>query len=98
MRINKFNQINENTHKTYYEVLGYDMSMTDYLSKVYQLWTDAEELAQISADEQDTKVLTIEQNNFLKEFLKLWDMVGEFEHTYNNEKFILKRQAKKFNI
>jgi len=98
MKINKFNQLNEKTTEDYYKLLGYDMSILDYLSKAYQLWTDAEELPQISADEHTIKNLTNNQNEFLKKFLELYDIVDELEVEYYSEYFPLKIKANKFNI
>jgi len=92
----KINKVYEN--KEYYKELGYTDAISSYLSYAYQLWTDAEGLEQLSADEHDPDKLTTTQNEFLSAFMKLWNIVDEFEYIYNDDNWHLKRINKKYNL
>ena len=98
MKINKFSQLNESNEISYNNLLGYDMSMIDYLSKSFQLWTDAEDLPPKSADEYSIDELTDVQYDYIKKFIILWDLTEEFERDYNINGTKLEQKAKKFNI
>ena len=98
MKINKFNQLNESNEISYNKSLGYDMSMSDYLSKLYQLWTDAEGLPPVSADEQYSSELTKEQNSFLEKFIELWNSIEEIEQDYHDNGHYLTKTTRKFNL
>jgi len=87
------------TNKTYYDELGHDMSMLDYLSNFYDLWCDSEGLEKISADEHDRESLTEQQNDFLDAFLELWGITDQFEYKNSDyDKFMLNRNIKKYNL
>ena len=86
------------TDDKYYKILGYNASMLDYLSGSYQVWTEAEGLEQISADEQDIDKLTVEQNEYISAFIKLWDIASDFESEYYRDNFTAKLMARKYNI
>ena len=92
----KFSKIIES--KKYYEELGYNSSVMDYLSKAYQLWTDAEGLPQLSADEHDSNKLTPEQQKFIYTFIDMWNIVTDFEKEYDDPNFIAKLKSKKYNL
>jgi hypothetical protein len=94
----KIKRIYEQEEGKYYEYLGYDADMTDYLSSAYQLWSDAEGLPQLSADEHDTNNLTHDQRTYLEAFIKLWDLTSDFEHEYSKDDFITNLKAKKYNL
>jgi len=79
----KFSKITES--KTYFEELGYDDSIINYLSAAYQLWSEAEGLPQLSADEHDFDNLTPEQQTFIQTFIDMWDIVTDFEREYDDE-------------
>lgn len=92
----KFTKIIEN--KKYYEELDYDMSVIDYLSAAYQLWSDAEGLPQVSADEHDLSDLNPQQEKFIMAFIDMWEIANEFETEYDEPNFIVKLKAKKYNL
>jgi len=87
MKIKLFRDLNENYSKSvddkeYNEILGYDSNITEYLVKLYSLWTDVEGLPPLSADEQDLSKLTNEQKEFLSAFIKIWDITDNLECKY----------------
>lgn len=82
----------------YYEMLGYKHDMEYYISKAYQLWTDAEGLEQLSADEHDRSKLTPEQLSYIDTFIELWNITSDFERIYSTEEFVLNIKAKKYNL
>lgn len=92
----KFSKIIEN--KTYNEELGYSKDITGYLSGAYQLWTDAEGLPQLSADEHDMDKLNHEQKKFILAFIEIWEIANEFEKIYIEPHFIASLKAKKYNL
>lgn len=94
MKIERF-KLNE---MKYNQELGYDSSISDYLSSAYQLWSDAEGLPQLSADEHDTEDLTPEQQHFISAFINMWKIASEFEREYFNANFLTKLKARKYNI
>ena len=98
MKINKFNQLNESDKIPYNKSLGYDMSMIDYLSKSFQLWTDAEDLPPKSADEYSIDELTEAQYDYIKKFIILWDLTEDFERDYNINGIKLEQKTIKFNL
>ena len=94
MKIERF-KLNE---MKYNQELGYDYSISDYLSSAYQLWSDAEGLPQLSADEHDMEDLTPEQQKFINSFIDIWEIVCDFEREYFNANFLTKLKARKYNI
>jgi len=82
----------------YYEELGYDDYITNYLSKAYQIWCAAEGLELLDANEHDRTKLTKEQKEFLDSFINFWDIASVFEDKYDNEKYIPELRAKKYNL
>lgn len=99
MKINKFNQLNEYNEVPYNVSLGYDMPMIDYLSKLYQLWTEAEGLPPLSADDLWSEAeLTKEQHKFLEKFLELWDLTEGIEQDYHDNGYALIKTTNKFNV
>lgn len=98
----KIKKVYEKVKTNYYEKLGYDQSINSYLVSLYGLWTDAENLEPLSADEHDRTKLTSQQNEFLDAFIKLWDLTDEFEWEYIEDdwydNWLMKKNAKKFNI
>lgn len=94
MKIERF-KLNE---MRYNKELGYDYSITDYLSDAYKLWSDAEGLPQISADEHDMEDLTPEQQKFIISFIDIWEIAIDFEREYFQENFLTKLKARKYNL
>jgi len=104
MKIKKFNEkkdtyFNSNeSSDSYYEELGYDESVVSYLASAYQLWTDAEGLPSVSADEHDRSNLTTKQKEYLDAFIKFWDISCEFEDKYYTPNYLLDLKGKKYNL
>jgi len=98
MRINKFNQLNESDDISYNKSLGYNNSMLDSLSELYQLWTDAEGLPHFSADEYGSEDLTDEQRNYIEKFNEFWELTQDFEQDYHANGYSLIKKTKKFNL
>ena len=94
----KIKRIYEQNEKPYYKELGYEMSLTDYLSTYYGLWLDSENLPSMSADDFDSGELTKEQNELINAFINLWNITNNFEFEYSKDDFIIKRNAKKYNL
>lgn len=94
----KIKRFNESSDISYYKELGYDKSVLDYLAASYQLWTDAEGLPELSADEQHSDKLTDEQNKYLVAFMNLWDLTEDFESKYSQTNFVAGKIVKKYNL
>lgn len=94
----KIKRFNESSNTPYYQELGYDRNMLDYLSASYQIWTEAEGLPPLSADEHDKTNLTSEQSKYLTAFIELWDITDDFERIYSEPNFVPKSIANKYNI
>jgi len=92
----KIKRLNE--QEKYWEIIGYDSPMSDYLSQCYGLWLEAEGLEPLSADEHDTENYTPEQKEFLSTFIKMWDIATNFEREYMDNGFEVKFNSKKYNI
>lgn len=96
MKVKRFNENTEN--EPYYKELGYDMCMLDHLAASYQVWTDAEGLEPMSADELIFEELSDEQRNYVDAFLKIWDLTEDFEHKYSAPNFVPKKISNKYNL
>jgi hypothetical protein len=96
MKIKRIYEQEDN--EKYYDFLGYDENMTDYLSSAYQLWSDAEGLEQLSADEHDTDDLNDDQIRYIDAFKELWEITSKFERKYHKDEFITNLKAKKYNL
>lgn len=96
MEIKKFNE--QYNDKPYYKELGYDKNILSYLAESYQLWCKAENLPQISADEQDINNLSKHEKDYIKAFIKLWDITDEFECKFSSEEYKLNNATKKYNL
>lgn len=87
MDIKKYNEFGkeEPIKENYWENINgveganYDMSVVDYLSAAYQLWCSANNLPQLSAEEQDVESLTESQREFNRHFIHLWHSATHFE-------------------
>jgi hypothetical protein len=96
MKIKKFNE--SSNDQPYYKELGFDMDVTDYLAASYQLWTEAEGLPPLSADEYNREKLTPEQIKYLDAFIELWDITEDFENIYSKDNFVPKSITNKYNL
>jgi len=63
--------------------------MINKLSSIYADWCNDNKLPFVSADEQDTTKLTNEQNEWLREFIDIWnnqENVDQFIYQQRKEK------------
>ena len=101
-----FESENYNDLMNKYLDTNYDETMLDYLSFIYQEFTDLYDLPMTSADEIETDNLPEDQQNFIDSFQEFWYSVTGLEYNINQDKQLENRlknrkrdkQAKKFKI